>query len=139
MGREIMYKYRIAAGGTSVNLNIGNGSGWNTISGVSGANTQSGFISYGNWQMVTMSYSGNPGNTAGNVFAYSNGAAGNFTYSGTTSTAIGTNRSDIVFGIGLIAGEYFKGTLGSCLVYQSNLTSAQILQNYNATKGLYGL
>jgi hypothetical protein len=34
---------------------------------------------------------------------------------------------------------YYNGNLAICRVYNKELTSAEVLQNYNATKGRYNL
>ena len=36
-------------------------------------------------------------------------------------------------------GNFLNGRLGEILCYSSELSAGQVLQNYNATKGKYGL
>ena len=36
-------------------------------------------------------------------------------------------------------GPYFNGLMATCRIYNRSLTAAEVLQNYNATKGRFGL
>jgi hypothetical protein len=51
-----------------------------------------------------------------------------------------TNQSNSgVYGISLIDGEPLNGKIGMSKVYNKALTASEILQNYNALRGRYGL
>ena len=93
------------------------------------------FTSYtstaGNDVYVTVVYS----KPLGFYYLYINGAyQGSVTYSSTTFL---TTRP--VLGSGYSFMEYFNGLIYSFTYYNRVLTGTEILQNYNATKGRYGL
>jgi len=88
-------------------------------------------VSSGVWNYVAFVKNGT------NATYYLNGDAGgtasasqNVTYGLTYFSVAGDTRDGV---------RYFPGQIGQVLMYSSVLTSAQVLQNYNATKGTYGL
>jgi len=88
-------------------------------------------VSSGVWNYVAFVKNGT------NATYYLNGGVGgtasasqNITYGLTYFSVAGDTRDGV---------RYFPGQIGQVLMYSSVLTSAQILQNYNATKGTYGL
>jgi hypothetical protein len=86
-----------------------------------------------NWYHVVSTW--NPFTTTGKVHV--NGVqAASVTNAGTDWTSTGAN-----FQIGNSPGEsyYFNGKISIGRVYSKTLTDEEILQNYNATKGRYGL
>ena len=118
----------VIKGGTrKIGLTVGNGTSY--IS----SNIFNTTVTLNTWQMVTMTFS-----TSGNkdVFLYLNGDTGTLFNSFTT---LGTNNSQ-PFSFGATNGSVIlNGRYGTSMVYSSALTQAQVLQNFNATKGLYGL
>jgi hypothetical protein len=56
-------------------------------------------------------------------------------------TASGFNFLNSNFSIGLRSGaeNYFDGKVSIARIYNRALTAAEVQQNYNATKGRYGL
>jgi len=93
-----------------------------------------------NWQQVAFTYNGTT------LTPYLNGVAGtstNMTYNPPYNYS--ANNWYLAFGgrdstayTGTTAG-WFAGKYGVIRIYTSALSSAQILANYNATKGVYGL
>ena len=67
---------------------------------------------------------------------YVNGSSYN-SYSAGTATA---TVSSLLIGRNTTAANYYiNGTLGPVYIYNKSLTTSEVLQNYNATKGRYGL
>lgn len=117
---------------------------WIDINGTSSARRESRDTVSGtaypknNWRMVAYTYSG----VAGSSTIYVNGSAVSANeVSGTVSNA---NIDDInIITIGAYAdghtANYFQGHIAICQIYSSALSASEILQNYNATKGRFGL
>ena len=97
-----------------------------------------------NWNSVTVPGAGNTGvwmNLVGvysvsNAFIYLNGSlsatrGSGFSYTGTGNFIIGRQ--------GELSGEYFSGRISNTSIYNRALTPEEIRQNYNATKGRFGL
>ena len=78
--------------------------------------------------------------TTGRRRLYHNGILQN---SDTAAGTLGTNSGGMSIGAygGYTGGKayYYNGNLAICRVYNKELTSAEVLQNYNATKGRYNL
>jgi hypothetical protein len=55
------------------------------------------------------------------------------------SGTINTSNSTIYIGYSGYASEYFNGRIAICQLYNKALTATEILQNYNAQKGRFGL
>ena len=88
-------------------------------------------LTAGVWVNLTFTYDGTK------VRGYNNGVL--FATGGALGTTI--NYSNQSFNIGRWGGggRYWEGEYGSLHAYNVALTSAQILQNYNATKSRFGL
>jgi len=97
-----------------------------------------------NWQSITVSGAGSAGvwmnlvgvYTVSNAYIYLNGSlaatkGSGFSYTGTGALIVGRQ--------GELTSEYFDGKIGHILIYNRSLTAAEVLQNYNATKGRFGL
>ena len=95
-----------------------------------------------NWQPVTVSGAGNTNvwmnlvgvYTVSNAYIYLNGVlaatkGSGFTYTGTGPLVIGRQ--------GELASEYFDGNIGNVLIYNKALTTAEVLQNYEAQKSKF--
>lgn len=87
------------------------------------------------WQLTTITWDGDT------LRLYKNGLLQN-----STSAAGGYNTSSTTGGrIGMLSyrsngSDYnWNGTIGTNLVYNRALTASEVLQNYNATKGRFGL
>jgi hypothetical protein len=52
---------------------------------------------------------------------------------------IGTGTNARISGPVLTFGSYFDGFMSNCIFYNRVLSAAEILQNYNALKGRFGL
>ena len=82
-----------------------------------------------NWQNVVIYKNGT------NKYIYINGVLG-----GTQALSFAVNSGTLFFGRGgAISGEYFNGNISIISTYNKELSSSEILQNYNAVKGRYGL
>jgi hypothetical protein len=82
-----------------------------------------------NWQNVVISKNGT------NKYIYINGVLG-----GTQAASFAVNSGTLFFGRGgASSGEFFDGNISVISTYNKALSSSEILQNYNAVKGRYGL
>ena len=82
-----------------------------------------------NWQNVVIS------KNATNKYIYINGVL-----SGTQAASFAVNSGTLFFGRGGAgSGEFFNGNISIISTYNKELSSSEILQNYNAVKGRYGL
>ena len=75
---------------------------------------------------------------------YINGVQSGSTGTGiNTGTILNNSNSVIQYGkdprYGLGSGRFFNSLIGICYVYNRALSASEILQNYNSTKGRYGL
>ena len=59
--------------------------------------------------------------------------------SSTTTRSPGSNSGSAVGRFGGFGGHYFNGDISNVQVYNRDLSSSEIQQNYNATKGRFGL
>lgn len=57
----------------------------------------------------------------------------------TTTTANLTNQFKIASNGWYVTDQIWRGSISSCQVYNRELTAAEVLQNYNATKSRFGL
>ena len=87
-----------------------------------------------NWYITTVNI--NPTNTT-----YSFYVNGVLSISGSYSNSYGTGNGNYGMGIydGCRAVNYWLGNLSNILLYNRSLSSSEVLQNYNATKGRFGL
>ena len=94
-----------------------------------------GTVSLNNWYQVVRTYNGS--NTS---IAYQNGvAAPSTTITWTTPTAgwyVTTGVSCVTY---FATGAAYQGSLGIIRIYDRQLSGAEVLQNYNASKSKYGL
>lgn len=92
------------------------------------------YMNTSNWYQVVGTY------TSGSRILYINGVQVN---SDTQAGTIATNSSGM--SIGAYGGNsgsnsyWYNGALSICRVYNRVLTAAEVLQNFNATKGRYGI
>ena len=94
--------------------------------------TTSNFINTSSWYQVVGTF------TSGRRRLYINGNLVNSdTQTGTISTNSGGMSIGAYGGFSGARGYYYNGNLAICRVYNKELTPAEILQNYNATKGRF--
>jgi hypothetical protein len=95
-------------------------------------------IADGTWKNVAMSFTTNTGTPSNNTIIYLNGSA-----ILTTTTKFVDNTVNVELGRGgtIPTGntQFLNGNISTGLVYNRALSSTEILQNYNATKGRFGL
>jgi hypothetical protein len=109
---------------------IGNGS--NSFGYVSNNSIQ--------WQQLIMVFDGSQTGNSNRLKAYINGTLQTLTYSQTIPSTTGLSNS--VFSIGNsqgIGGNFSDGSIAQVSIYNRGLSAAEILQNYNATKGRFKL
>jgi hypothetical protein len=123
--------YQINIDGGTINARItANGSTNNT-------DLTSSSLSLNTWTNVTLTYDGS------NIKIYINGTLAN----STAKSGLMTNIYSLPFVIGgqsvnLVGTtkyDFYNGYIGQVLLYNTALTSGQILQNFNATKTRFGL
>lgn len=104
------------------------------IGGVTNLSTASSYISTSAWAQVVGTY------TSGTRVLYVNGVAVN---SDSQTGTIATNSSGM--SIGAYGGNsgsnayWYNGALSICRVYNKALSATEVLQNFNATRGRYGI
>lgn len=111
--------------------------------------TGAGFITTTPWYFITMNI--NTANATNNIRFYKNGTreypdptkyGATWVSTETNPLQLGTgfmNYSTSTYG-GVTAGamESFSGLIGDFMMYDVNLTDAEVLENFNSTKGKYG-
>lgn len=111
---------RITAGGATANIDVSTS------------------FSYNTWTNITVTYTGS------SVIIYKNGAVAN----SASKTGSITNILSLPFIIGAqynhnnsynLPTDGFNGYIGQAMLYNRALSSNEVLQNYNATKGRFGL
>lgn len=110
-------------GTTTINYYVRLSGGWSYV-----AYTHSNITS---WNLYTMTYN------AGSIKIYLNGS---LVTSGTVGSPILSDTGNVFIGWDDgISGRYYAGNTGTVLLYTKDLSSTEITQNYNATKGRFGL
>ena len=104
--------------------------------GVGAINTDSGVTAVANtWYHIVGSYDGNASN---DIKIYVNGQLEADASMGSN----GSNNSSAFrvgsYGIGS-GGEWLNGKVGECRLYQTSLSATEVSQNFNATRGKYGV
>ena len=105
--------------------------------GGGGINTNSGVTATTNtWYHIVGSYDGNSGN---DIKIYVNGQL----EANTTMGSNGNNNSSFfrvgTYGIGSTGGEWLNGKVGECRIYSAALSGSEVSQNFEATRGKYGV
>jgi hypothetical protein len=89
------------------------------------------YMNTSNWYQVVGTF------TTGSRILYINGVQVNSdTYSGTISTNTGGQWIGVY---GNAVDYFYNGSLSICRVYNRVLTAAEVLQNFNASRGRYGV
>ena len=92
------------------------------------------YMNTSNWYQVVGTY------TSGTRRLYINGVLVNFdTQTGTIESNSGGMSIGVYGGFNGSRGYYYNGNLSSCKVYNRALTAQEIQQNFNATRGRYGI
>ena len=92
------------------------------------------FINTSSWYQVVGTF------TSGRRRLYINGNLVNSdAQAGTISTNSGGMSVGVYGGYSGARGYYYNGNLAICRVYNKELTSTEVLQNYNAIKGRFGI
>lgn len=92
--------------------------------------TTASFMNTSNWFQVVGTY------TSGSRILYINGVQ---VSSDTQTGTISTNASGMYIGSYNSGGYYYNGALSICRVYNRVLSAAEVLQNFNAVRGRYGI
>lgn len=93
--------------------------------------TTASFMSTSNWAQVVGTY------TSGDRRIYVNGVQ---VASDSLAYTIPTNSSGMFIGAyGTGTGYFYNGALSICRVYNRVLSAAEVLQNFNAARGRYGI
>jgi hypothetical protein len=92
--------------------------------------TTASFMNTSNWFQVVGTY------TSGSRILYINGVQ---VSSDTQTGTISTNASGMYIGSYNSGGYYYNGALSICRVYNRVLSAAEVLQNFNASRGRYGI
>ena len=99
----------------------------NTNNNTSHYTVTSSTLSLSTWYYIISTWNGAA------ITLYINGVSQSATTSGTPTNI--TNASGIWFG--QYSGDYFGGKMSLLHIYNKALTAAEVLQNYNATKGRF--
>ena len=73
-------------------------------------------------------------NTDGTFKIFLNGVLKN-----SSTTRTGNSSTNTIFRVGGNTSNYFKGNISNAMFYNRTLTNDEVLQNFNALKGRYGL
>lgn len=90
------------------------------------------------WQNFTMTFDGSQTGNQNRLQGYINGNIQTLTYVGTIPSISGT-ITDFFIGYLDSFSSYADGRIATVQIYNRALTASEVLQNYNATKGRYGL
>jgi hypothetical protein len=88
-------------------------------------------LSQGIWYNIVLVWN----TSTNNVTGYMNGIQ----KFNSAHTLWATTLPSISIGSGFDADRYFKGNIAQVLIHNKALTAAEILQNFNATRGRYGI
>ena len=84
------------------------------------------------WRNICVTFTETVGTPSNNVKVYINGSLVL-----TTTIKYVSNSAPFLIGYGNIPYQYLKGSVSQTSVYSTILSSAEVLQNYNATKSRY--
>lgn len=89
----------------------------------------SGALTINSWNMTTMTFNGTTLSLYLNGVFQTSSTGGSVTLNSTQDMYIGSR----------IQGNYFNGNIPSVQIYNRALTAAEVLQNFNAIRGRYGI
>ena len=122
-------QYSLFQEGTNIQWRQHYGAGYSNLS----TNTAT-YINTSSWYQIVGTFA------SGRRRLYINGNLVNSdAQTGTISTNSGGMSIGVFGGYSGARGYYYNGSLAVCRVYNKELTPAEILQNYNATKGRFNL
>jgi len=135
-GGSAAYKIRTYGGvGSDIGLQIYDSTyrqGPKLTTGVSGKD-----LNYGEWNFLSFSYDYN--SIDGQRFkVYLNGVLDSQSTTG-VGTIVNTSQTMEFMESDFDSNSNLAGSLGPCNIYNRELTSTEVLQNYNALKGRFGL
>jgi hypothetical protein len=93
-------------------------------------------IPVSNNQWVNIVYSKDLNSRTNNWRGYKNGES---VFTLTQNFTLTTNTSDLLIGSAEVTLNFFKGNIATSQIYNRALSAQEVLQNYNATKGRFGL
>jgi hypothetical protein len=91
------------------------------------------------WGLVSVQYNGGDKSLLSSWKVYINGVEVSIRLTGSTGASTNTNSLGFRPGSGGASGNYFLGDISNHLIYNRALSATEVLQNYNATKGRFGL
>ncbi len=92
------------------------------------------------WKHVTVTYDGTGGATAlDGAKIYISGVEQIIQYQSNSSTYVAMENTAAIFQVGKYQTQYFNGNIANIQVYNKELSSQEVLQNYNALRGRFGL
>lgn len=110
-----------------------NAIGFGSYSGWIRHHTNTGYSYFLNkWSNVTLTYNGLGATTTSNFSPYIDGSLSGLTSQGGYAPTSNINRIGYNHGNGK-----FNGKISNFIIYNRSLSTAEVLQNYNATKGRY--
>lgn len=86
------------------------------------------------WRNLCVTFSETVGTPSNNAKVYINGSL-----ILTTTIKYVSNSAPLLLGYGNVPYQYLKGNISHASYYNTVLSAAEVLQNYNATKSRYGL
>ena len=96
-------------------------------------------LSTGVWNYYVVTLDGGASTSTDRVKVYANGAALSNSTSGVTSLNTATSNFNIGRREASGGGFYFDGKIPNLHIYNRTLSSTEVLHNYNALKGRFGL
>jgi len=92
-------------------------------------------ITTGSWVYCVGVYQG----SNATLNTYVNGILDNGVLTGTIPASVAAGASTVVIGNANSGNYYFNGSMGQISIYNRALSAVEVLQNYNALRGRYGL
>jgi hypothetical protein len=119
------FLFNIGNNGTDLFLSLGTDRQYRVSS--------NGYVSANTWFCASTTFDGTT------IKIYYNGVETTYQLTGGTPFTITYNTRPFVIGSWLANGDEFRGNIAVTQLYNRALTTAEILQNYNAQKGRFGL
>ena len=111
-----------------------------TVVYVNITDTQYGYVNYNinGWQNIVFTYDGTQIGNTNRLKIYINGNVQLLTFNGTIPSSV--NVTDVIqIGRRWWSLAYSQGSISQVAIYNKALSDSEVLQNYNAQKGRYGL
>lgn len=110
-----------------------------TSTSVGTINSSTSLIPLNTWGLVSVQYNGGDKGVLSSWKIYINGVEVSIRLTGFTGASSNTNSLGFRPGSGGASSNYFLGDISIHQIYNRALTASEVLQNYNATKGRFGL